>query len=161
VRTARAAVVTFAFLAVLVALQIETIEQAWRWVAALGAALGPPTALRWLWWRMTPRAEISAAIAGLAVAAVLLAQGTLAYEVQLIAISASSVLGMALGIASGPPVEPAVVSRFVQRVDPLGLWPGRTPVAGSMQLLRTVSVVLTVVVVTTLGIAGIKTLLFG
>jgi len=40
VRLARLSVIGFAALSVVVALHIDTIEQAWKWVAFIGAALG-------------------------------------------------------------------------------------------------------------------------
>lgn len=125
VRVARIAVVGFAIAAVLVCSQINTIEQAWKWVAAIGAALGVPTALRWVWWRVTAVAEISAIGAGLAVALYLTVTDALSYESGLIVISAASLVGMLAGIAFGPRTDPAVLDSFAAKVDPPGFWPGR------------------------------------
>jgi Na+/proline symporter len=161
VRVARAAVVGFAVLAVLVALQIETIEQAWRWVAALGAALGVPTVLRWVWWRMNPHAEIGAAVAGLVTAGVLLATDTLPYELQLVAISAASVAGVAAGIAYGGRVDAGAAATFARTVSPIGLWPDRTRREGGRELLRAAASVALIVAVATALLWTVKTLLFG
>ncbi len=123
VLVARASVATFAIGAVLVAFQIEYIEQAWRWVAALGAALGAPTILRWLWWRMTAAAELVGAVTGLVTAAVLWGASIGSYESQLITIAAASIAAVLLTIALGPkPTEQATTS-FMQAVAPIGFWP--------------------------------------
>lgn len=120
---ARLAVAGFVVLAVLVSFQIETIEQAWQWVATLGAALGLPTALRWLWWRVTATSEIIAMAAGLAAAIVLVTLTEMPYELRLIWISSVSAAGMFVGLAAGPPTSPATLARFQRRVRPLGRWP--------------------------------------
>ena len=160
VRIARAAVVAFAVLAVVVALQIETIEQAWRWVAALGAALGVPTILRWFWWRMNPEAEICAAIAGLGTAAILRTTGALSYELQLIAISVASVAGVAVGVHGGRRVDAGVLAGFVRKVSPLGVWPDRTRRTALGELCRAASIVGLIVGGATILLWTVKTLLF-
>ncbi len=124
-RVARLAVVAFVVLAVVVSLHIDTIEQAWKWVAALGAALGVPTALRWLWWRMNAASEIGAMIVGLGCAAYLQFATDLPYELRLLITSAASVLGLLVGIAAFPAESPATIRRFVERIQPLGSWPGQ------------------------------------
>ncbi len=123
VRIARVALLTFSVAAVLVAFQIERIEQAWRWVAVLGAALGVPTIARWLWWRVTAAAELAGAIVGLAVAAAMMVTGALSYEQQLVVISAASAAAMSMAIAVGPRPDLAVVARFMRAVRPFGWWP--------------------------------------
>ena len=139
VLVARASVATFAIGAVLVAFQIEYIEQAWRWVAALGAALGAPTIMRWLWWRMTAAAELAGAIAGLVTAGVLWGASIGTYEGQLIAISATSIVAVLLTIALGPKPVETVTRSFMEAVQPLGLWPdsnSRTGAAARRALVR-------------------------
>jgi Na+/proline symporter len=120
----RLSVIAFVMLAVLVSFRMETIEQAWKWMATLGAALGVPTALRWLWWRVTATAELAAIITGLGVAFLLVAFSGYSYEQRLIATSSASVLGMLGGIWIGPGTDRSVVVRFVQKVSPIGFWPG-------------------------------------
>ena len=122
---ARVSVVGFALLAVFVSFHIDTIEQAWKWVAALGAALGVPTILRWLWWRVNAAGEIGAMAAGLIAAAVLALGTELPYELRLIGISGASGAGMLAGILLGPATASDRVAHFVATVQPLGVWPGR------------------------------------
>ncbi len=141
VLAARASVVLFAIGAVLVAFQIEYIEQAWRWVAALGAALGVPTILRWLWWRMTATAELAGAIAGLTTAAVLWAGNIGSYESQLVTISAVSAGAVLTAIFVGTRASEAVTHAFIRNVAPLGFWPDsntRTRIQARRELRRAV-----------------------
>lgn len=145
---ARGAVVVFAILAAVVSLHIDTIEEAWQWVAALGAALGIPTALRWVWWRVTALSELLAMSIGLSVSAALLSTD-LPFEARLIAISASSVVGLAIGLVLRPARWDGHLHAFVDRTKPLGFWPDRTIRRGFVELgevaLRWALVVLGVV----------------
>lgn len=125
VRAARMAVIAFAVLAVVVATQIDRIEQAWRWVAALGAALGGPTLLRWFWWRVTAVSEFAGGIAGLVTAAVTAAAGTV-YERQLLWIAGASVLAMLVAIVVGPRPSTDDAREFATLTAPPGFWPGRS-----------------------------------
>ncbi|MGK2860068.1 MAG: sodium:solute symporter family protein [Thermoanaerobaculia bacterium] len=126
VAVARLAVVLFALGAVAVSFQIETIEQAWKWVAALGAALGAPTALRWVWWRVNAAGELGAMAAGLATA-VTLGFVDWNYEIELVVIAGASLAGLAAGMSLGPATEAGVIDAFVADVRPIGFWPGRSP----------------------------------
>lgn len=139
---ARASVVVFAIGAVLVAFQIERIEQAWRWVAALGAALGVPTILRWLWWRMTAEAELCGAASGLACAALLWTAGWGSYELQLIVISGVSVVATLGTIVLGRTPTVESTTAFIRAVAPLGVWPGtqaRPRTAARREFVRAVA----------------------
>lgn len=143
----RATVVGFAVLALLVAMQIETIEQAWTWVAALGAALGAPTLLRWLWWRVTAFAELAGAVTGLTLAAVTAALDV-TYERQLVWIASGSLLVTLAAIALGPRAHRAHAEEFARTVDAPGIWPGRTVARGLTGLgreLRTMALVVVLV----------------
>ncbi|MEZ4585953.1 MAG: sodium:solute symporter family protein [Gemmatimonadales bacterium] len=136
IRVARAGVVGFALLAILVGMQIDTIEQAWRWVAFLGASLGVPTALRWIWWRVTAASELAGALAGLATATALILWSDAPYEVRLVWISAMSTVGLLAGIALGPTVDRSAVERFRAKVRPIGFWPGVPIERAAAQLAR-------------------------
>jgi Na+/proline symporter len=160
VRTARLAVVAFAVLAVAVATQIDRIEQAWRWVAALGAALGAPTLLRWFWWRVTAASEIAGALTGLAVAATTTVLGV-AYERQLLWIAATSLAATLLAIAAGPVASAAHARRFAELVDPPGVWPGRPPRAVWRGLAVAAARTALVVGVVVAGLAVGHRILFG
>lgn len=133
---ARLAVLCFAVGAVLVSFQIDTIEQAWKWVAALGAALGAPTALRWVWWRVNAAGELAAMAAGLSTA-LALAWVDWPYETELLVIAGASLLGLAAGMLWGPPTAPDTIRAFVADIAPIGFWPGRSRRRGARALAVT------------------------
>lgn len=135
IRVARFSVVGFAVLGVLICSRIDSIEQAWQWVAALGAALAAPTCLRWLWWRVNATSELAAMICGLGAAIVFGAFTPWPYEVRLILICGASVAGMLAGIAAGPRTDPETLRRFAQTVRPVGFWPGAGHEAGGAALV--------------------------
>ena len=126
-RVARSAVFLFVLLAILVSAQIDTIAQAWKWMATLGAALGLPTLLRWLWWRVNAGGEIGAMLAGLSVGTALALLTDTPYEVRLIWVTAASLTGLVAGMLLGPPTEAGHLKRFVDVVQPFGVWPGAWP----------------------------------
>lgn len=144
ITVARIAVLVFAIGAVLVSFQIETIEQAWKWVAALGAALGAPTALRWVWWRVNAAGELGAMAVGLA-AAIVLGWIDWAFEIELLIIAIASLIGLAAGMLMGPRTDEGVINTFVADIQPIGIWPGRARRAGAKEIgaraLRWVAVV--------------------
>ncbi len=123
IRIARLAVLVFVVIAILVSFQIQTIEQAWKWIAMLGAALGLPTILRSLWWRVNATGEIAAMCSGMMTGSALALWSPLPYELRLIAITTASAFGLLVGIVLGPPTAPAHLRQFVDRVQPLGHWP--------------------------------------
>ena len=123
-RVARSAVFLFVLLAILVSARIDTIAQAWKWMATLGAALGLPTLLRWLWWRVNAGGEIGAMLAGLSVGTALALLTDMPYEIRLIWVTAASLTGLVAGMLLGPPTEAGHLQRFVDVVQPFGVWPG-------------------------------------
>lgn len=136
IAVARLAVVGFGVGAVLVSFQIDTIEQAWKWVAALGAALGAPTALRWVWWRVNAVGELGAMAAGL-LTVLALSQVGWPYETELLVIAGASLLGLAAGMLWGPPTAPETIRQFAADIEPIGFWPGTGMRSGARALAVT------------------------
>jgi solute:Na+ symporter, SSS family len=130
VAVSRAAVVGLAILAVAVAAQIESIAQAWRFFVALGAGLGLPAMLRWLWWRVNAWTEIVGMVAATATALVLypLFPDT-RDEYLLVGIVAVSMTAALAATFLTAPVPRDHLARFVQRVRPPGWWAGLPGVA--------------------------------
>ena len=126
-RVARSAVILFVLLAIVVSARIDTIAQAWKWMATLGAALGLPTLLRWLWWRVNATGEIGAMLAGLSVGTVLALLTDVPYEIRLIWVATASLTGLVAGMLLGPPTEPEKLRQFVDTVQPFGAWPYAVP----------------------------------
>ena len=133
-RVARSAVILFVLLAIVVSARIDTIAQAWKWMATLGAALGLPTLLRWLWWRVNASGEIGAMLAGLSVGTALTLLTDVPYEIRLIWVAAASLTGLLAGMFLGPPTEPEKLRQFVDTVQPFGAWPYARPRGGRAAL---------------------------
>ena len=123
IRVARITVILFVLVAILISCQINTIEQAWKWIATLGASLGLPTILRWLWWRVNATGEITSMIGGIVAGILLTLLTDLPYEIRLLWIAATSAVGLLGGIILGPATDKSCLRRFVTRVQPLGCWP--------------------------------------
>ncbi|MEE2828291.1 MAG: hypothetical protein VX498_03805, partial [Myxococcota bacterium] len=125
--------VVFAVLAVLIASRINSIEQAWKFVAALGSGLGLPVLLRWVWWRTNAQAEIWGAIGSLGVTCALslglpywthpfFGPVQIPWEYSLLlAVATAGVASLAAIVLYGPSDE-AVLTRFYERVRPPGWW---------------------------------------
>jgi SSS family solute:Na+ symporter len=122
-RVARTAVLLFVVVAIVTSAKIDTIAQAWKWIALLGASLGLPTLLRWLWWRVNAAGEIGAMLGGLCVGTLLTLYTDLPYEIRLIWVATASLIGLLTGIVLGPSTDPECLHRFVDQVSPLGVWP--------------------------------------
>ena len=134
VTMARSTVVGFVLLAIVVAMNISTIGAAYRWLAMIGAALGVPTILRWIWWRVNAWGEIGAMVVGLAVALVLKFGTEMPYELRLLCITGASIAGMLAGIFLGSGPEDDQVDDFMDKVEPDGFWPDRSPGEGARQI---------------------------
>ncbi|MGH7475569.1 MAG: sodium:solute symporter family protein [Longimicrobiales bacterium] len=125
VRVSRASVVGLAVLAVLIAAQISSIEQAWRFFIALGAGLGLPAMLRWLWWRVNAWTEIVGMTVATAAAFILYASfPDTRDEYLLVAIVAISMTAAFSATFLTAPTPRATLERFVRRVRPPGWWAG-------------------------------------
>jgi solute:Na+ symporter, SSS family len=125
VTVSRFAVVMLAALAVVVAARIDSIAQAWRFFIALGAGLGLPAILRWLWWRVNAWTEIvgmSAAVTAALVLYPLLPEARDEYLLVVIVTLSTTAALVATFLTA--PVPRDHLARFVQRVRPPGWWSG-------------------------------------
>ena len=123
VRVGRIASVLFAVLALGVAAHIDSVEKAWKAVAAVGAGLGLPVVLRWLWWRVNAQAEWAGSLASLVVGGgLILWEPGWAYEMSLAAAVVAGAVAALLAMWLAPPPEEEVLDRFYRRVRPPGLW---------------------------------------
>jgi solute:Na+ symporter, SSS family len=135
VTVSRAATVLLFILSIIVAWQISSIEQAWKFLIALGAGTGLVYMLRWYWWRINAWSEISAMVVSLAVAIVALqvvpryfAPGDPNADaaVMLVTVGLTTVVWLSVTWLT-PPESDAVLESFYRRVRPGGL--GWRPVA--------------------------------
>ena len=123
VAVGRVFTVVFAVAALLVATRIDSVERAWKFVAALGSGMGLPVLLRWVWWRVNAQAEMAGALGSLTVAtAAALWFPVAQWEYVLAASVAVGVAGSlsAIAVFGPPPME--TLTSFYRRVRPPGVW---------------------------------------
>ena len=108
-------------LSLLVLTQLRSIRSAWSISLLLGAGMGAPLLLRWLWWRVSASCELAAMVASLIAAPLLLLYvPSEALRLLLMAfVTSSAVVIVALRWPQA--VTPSLVS-FYQRVQPPGFW---------------------------------------
>jgi SSS family solute:Na+ symporter len=132
VLVSRVGVVSLSLLAIIVATQISSIEQAWKFFVSIGAGMGLPQILRWVWWRANAWTEIvgisSAFVASLVLYTVF--PDTRA-EYLLFWIVAISTVAAFAATLSTPPTSEGALERFIERVTPYGFWGGRVASAGA------------------------------
>ncbi len=106
-----------------VAGQIKSIEVAWKFHISLGAGLGLPVILRWLWWRANAWTEISGMLAAGATALYLHWEGKPpAFPVLLAAEVGVGFLVMLIVTFITRPARPEVLRNFWAQVHPPGAW---------------------------------------
>lgn len=118
----RISILIFAITGILVSYRIHNIADAWKWLSLLGAGFSVPTLLRWFWWRINATSEFTALGLGLMVAIVVGNSDEASFHLQLVLVTAASVIGTLLGVRFGPPTEPEQIRKFVEKVRPLGYW---------------------------------------
>lgn len=121
VRVARLSVFAYMLLALFVASKIDAISEAWQWLAYIGAGIGVPTILRWLWWRVSAWSEILSLISSI-VLALILWPTELSFELRLIIIGLGGLLSTFAGFFLGDRSYP---KSFEDQVAPMGAWKGR------------------------------------
>jgi Na+/proline symporter len=147
VAVSRGATIFLFFASILVTWQLTSIEQAWRFLLALGAGTGLVLILRWYWWRINAWSEISAMVTSFAVATI--AMSTIPQRfapgdpnadatVMLVTVGVTTVVWLAVTFLTS--AEPdSVLEAFYRRVRPggpgwarvsTGLGLGREPIPG-------------------------------
>ena len=138
VAVGRTAVVLVSLLAIVVAAQISSIEKAWRLFVALGAGLGLPAILRWLWWRVNAWTEIAGMVVASTAALVLYRMYPDARDEHLlVGIVGLSTAASLIATFVTAPVPRDHLAGFVARVRPPGWWnglPGAAPPAAMLRL---------------------------
>jgi solute:Na+ symporter, SSS family len=119
----------FLFLAsIFVTWQLSSVEQAWKFLLALGAGTGLVLILRWYWWRINAWSEISAMITSLIVAAVAsvvvpryFAAGNPNADatIMLITVAITTVVWLTVTFMTAPEPD-TVLQSFYKRVRPGG-----------------------------------------
>ena len=113
---------------VVVTMNLQTVEGAWKFLLALGSGTGLVLILRWYWWRINAWSEISAMIASFLVALVARAQVVPRFPkddlradawVMLITMAVSTVVWLSVTFLTAPEPDSKLES-FYQRVRPGG-----------------------------------------
>jgi Na+/proline symporter len=118
---ARASNLLILALSIAILTRLTSIQSAWKTSLLLGAGMGGPLLMRWLWWRMTAAAELSAIVVSSVLAPVLLwivdDEGA---RLLLVSLAAT---GAAVGISLVSPGEPmGRLCEFYLRARPPGFW---------------------------------------
>ncbi|MCY4385044.1 MAG: Na+:solute symporter [Nitrospinae bacterium] len=119
----RLGVLIMALGAFAVAGQISSLEVAWKFHISLGAGLGLPVILRWLWWRANAWTEISGMLSAGATALYLHWEGEPpAFPVLLAAEVGVGFLAMLIATLITRPAKAEVLRDFWTKVHPPGVW---------------------------------------
>jgi Na+/proline symporter len=118
---ARASNLIILTLSIAILTRLTSIESAWKTSLLLGAGMGGPLLLRWLWWRMTAAAELAAIAVSSLLAPFLLwsidGEGARMLLVSLAATGAAVLVSLA---SRGEPIDR--LCAFYRRVRPPGFW---------------------------------------
>jgi hypothetical protein len=113
--------------AITIMANLGSIQQAWFISLLFGAGMGSVLVMRWLWERISLYSELTAIIASLIVAPILL----VATDQEWIRLGSMSLVSTAVAVAAaliGPKTDTATLVAFYSRVKPAGWW-RRTAVA--------------------------------
>ncbi|WP_061231388.1 sodium:solute symporter family protein [Leptospira interrogans] len=125
VKASRVAVVTMSIIAILVATQIQSIANAWKFLLAFASGMGLPQILRWIWWRTNAWTELSGMITALILSMILYpSYPNVRSEYLLFWVAIGSVAVSILVTFLTPPVPQNTLDDFIKRVDPIGFWKG-------------------------------------
>ncbi len=129
VRASRAVVLLMSLGSFAVASQITSIEWAWKFNVSLGAGLGLPVILRWLWWRTTAWTEVAGMVTAFATAMVLnMGDRPPEFAVLLLWEVVAGGAAMLAATLISRPVERDTLRAFYAKVKPPGAWgPVREP----------------------------------
>ncbi|MFH1531854.1 MAG: sodium:solute symporter family protein [Pseudomonadota bacterium] len=120
----RLAVAGMLLLALLVSTQVDSVKGAWEFFTLLGAGLGLPHILRWLWWRINAWTELSGLFAAALTTLVLyVAMPQMEYAHKLaVVVGVSAAISLVVTFLT-PPVARAHLAAFALKVRPPGRWP--------------------------------------
>jgi SSS family solute:Na+ symporter len=129
---ARASTVGVLVLALAIMTQLGSLQTAWETSLLLGAGMGVMLLLRWLWWRISARGELSAIVASLILAPLvlwLLPPEHAALRLLIVAAGSTAAgVGVSLWLGAEDPAQTRV---FYERVRPPGFW---APVAAACRV---------------------------
>ena len=145
---ARLSNIVVLLLAMVVMSQLGSIKEAWEKSLLLGAGVGVPLLLRWLWWRLNAWGELACMAASLILSPILLTMwaDTSAYVQLLIMGAAGTGVAILVSLATRPE-SMSLLREFYVRARPPGFWgpvaesARRDPAAGPRFLGRSMAAV--------------------
>jgi len=119
---ARGSIILLAAFGTAATLGMDSVADAWKLLATIGAGTGLIGLLRWLWWRINAWSEIAVMTASLVGANFVSTFTDVAFPFSLLIVVAFS-LPVAFAVTFlTPPEERTVLRRFYERVRPAGAW---------------------------------------
>jgi SSS family solute:Na+ symporter len=153
-------------IAVLILTRLDSIQSAWKVSLLLGAGMGGPLVLRWIWWRVTAASELAAIAASSVLAPLLL--WAIDDDGARMLLMAGLATAVAIAVALLGEQEPKERLRvFYERVRPPGFWGpiarecGDDPRLGADALRRGLTATVTSSLAIFCALVGSGTLLFG
>ncbi len=128
VKVSRIATVFLFIASIGVTSQLSSVEQAWRFLLALGAGTGLVLILRWYWWRINAWSEISAMIASFVVSTIAFRTVPQRFAagdpnadatIMLVTVGASTLVWLTVTFMTSPEPD-SVLEAFYRRVRPGG-----------------------------------------
>jgi Na+/proline symporter len=128
VTVSRLATVVIFLASIAVTSQLSSVEQAWKFLLALGAGTGLVLILRWYWWRINAWSELSAMIASFVVSLIafqIIPQRFAAGDpradsvVMLVTVAASTIVWLTVTFLTSPEPD-EILDSFYRRVRPGG-----------------------------------------
>ena len=128
VNMGRIATVLLFMASIVVTYNLDSVEQAWKFLLAIGGGTGLVMILRWYWWRISAWSEISAMIASFITALLSIAYIKPQFAptdpngdavVMLVTVAATTVIWVTVTFATQPE-SPAILESFYKRVRPGG-----------------------------------------
>jgi Na+/proline symporter len=123
-------------ISIIVTLNLDSIEKAWKFLIAIGAGTGPVLLLRWFWWRINAWSEV-AAMLGASVVSLALQFG-LKWDsadprgfahLMLVTVAVTTIIWLAATLLTAPEPKEKLLA-FYHKVQPEG--PGWKPVAAGL-----------------------------
>lgn len=123
-------------IALIITLNLGSIQTAWRISLLFGAGMGSVLIMRWLWERINLYSELAAIISSLLIAPLLL----IVTKAEWIRLAGMAVISTTAAISITfftPPTKEEVLEKFYHKVQPLGFWSKTATLSGDDPQLPT------------------------
>ena len=121
-KAAKFALLFLMILAGFAAYYTESVTEAFKFIIAFSAGVGPVYILRWFWWRINAQSEITAMIASSVISISLYVFTDIDYAVKILITASGSAVFWILAAYITKPVNKTTLEKFYSRVKPGGFW---------------------------------------